>query len=54
MKRSPMLKNARHACAFAGAYQGCSCHNSKATRRKGRKAAKQREKRQWRKDQEAA
>lgn len=33
-------------------YAGCSCHNSKADHRKAKKADKQREKKQWKKDQE--
>lgn len=50
-----MLKNGRtmdratKGCSF----QGCSCHNSKAARRKGKKGVKQAEKRAWRKDQQA-
>lgn len=50
MNRS-MLKNARNDKAFSGSHMGCSCCNSKQTRRSGKKAAKQAEKRAWRKDQ---
>jgi hypothetical protein len=46
-----MLKNGRNPEAFSGHCMGCSCCNSKATRRKGKKSAKQKEKRTWQKDQ---
>ena len=49
---SPMLKNARNPEAlFCGCYDGCSCHNSKQTRRAGKKKAKAKERRFWRRDQ---
>jgi hypothetical protein len=46
-----MLKNARNPEAFCGSFMGCSCHNKKSVRRAGKKAAKQKEKRAWQKDQ---
>lgn len=33
-----------------GSHNGCSCCNSKATRLKGKKSAKQAEKRAWQRD----
>jgi hypothetical protein len=49
-----MLKNARNPCAFAGKYLGCSCCNTKQVRRAGKKAAKRREARIWRRHERAA
>jgi hypothetical protein len=46
-----MLKNGRNPEAFSGNFMGCSCCNSKQTRRVGKKSAKRKEKRQWKKDQ---
>ncbi len=48
-----MLKNARNPEAFSGHFMGCSCCNSKEVRRAGKKSAKRKENRQWRKDQDA-
>jgi hypothetical protein len=48
-----MLKSARakdggvSGCSF----DGCSCHNKKRERRKGKHAARQDEKRQWRREE---
>jgi hypothetical protein len=52
MNKAPMLKSDR---AKGGAvegchYNGCSCCNSKAERRKGKRPAKRAEQRQWRKE----
>lgn len=52
MHRS-MLKNSRNPESFSGSHMGCSCCNPKRTRRKGKKAARRREEREWRKDQGA-
>ncbi len=49
---APMLKNPRNECAYGGNYQGCSCCNSKQTRRAAKKNAKRREERAWRRDQQ--
>lgn len=46
---APMLKNPRNPDTFCGRYMGCSCCNPKRTRRKGRKKARQRERREWQK-----
>ena len=49
-----MLKNGRNPEAFCGNYNGCSCCNKKRVRRKGKKAAKRKEERQWKKYEQAA
>jgi hypothetical protein len=49
-----MLKCARNPEAFSGNFMGCSCCNSKQTRRNGKKSAKQKEKRAWKKDQDVS
>lgn len=51
MTRAPMLKNARNPEAFSGLHCGCSCCNPKNVRRAGKKSAKRKEARAWRKDQ---
>ena len=53
MAKAPMLKNGRNDVAYTGAFYGCSCCNSKNTRRAGKHRAKRREEREWRKDQGA-
>lgn len=45
-----MLKNPRNEQTYCGKNGGCSCCNPKRIRRKGRKSAKQREKRAWQKE----
>lgn len=50
MNRGKMLKNARNPEAFCGHHMGCSCCNPKRIRRKGKKSAKQKEKRIWKKE----
>lgn len=46
--RGRMLLNGR--VRPVGCYNGCSCHNSKELRRKGKKAAKQAERRVWQRE----
>jgi hypothetical protein len=46
-----MLKNGRNDKAYTGAFMGCSCCNSKQTRRRGKHAVRQEERRAWRRDQ---
>ena len=52
MNKAPMLKSGRakgrgtEGCNF----DGCSCCNTKAERRKGKRPAKRAENRQWRKE----
>lgn len=49
---APMLKSgrARSAAVKGCSFDGCSCHNSKAARRKGKRPAKRAEKRAWKRD----
>lgn len=50
-----MLKNGRARDAlYCGVYSGCSCCNTKRVRRAGKKSAKRREERAWRRDWRAA
>lgn len=51
-QKAPMLKSGRSiAHAVKGcSYLGCSCHNSRAQRRAGKRPAKRREQREWRKE----
>lgn len=47
---APMVKNGRTDMHKCGSFLGCSCHNTKAVRRKSKKAAKATEKRRWRRE----
>jgi hypothetical protein len=50
--QAPMLKNPRNrAAAHPGCYDGCSCHNSRQTRRAGKKSSKRAEDRRWRREE---
>lgn len=48
-----MLKNGRNPEAFSGLFNGCSCCNTPNTRRAGKKRAKRKEERQWRRENNA-
>jgi hypothetical protein len=52
MNTAPMLKSGRAKSAGVKGchYLGCSCCNTKAERRKGKRPQKRAEKRQWRKE----
>jgi hypothetical protein len=45
-----MLKNRRNPEAYSGTHDGCSCCNPKRVRRKGKKSAKRKEDRAWRRE----
>lgn len=47
-----MLKSGRaaHGATRGCTYDGCSCHNTKDQRRKGKRSAKRAEERSWRAD----
>lgn len=53
MARRSMVKSGRaHSGGVRGcSYNGCSCHNSKEQRRKGKRSAKRAEERQWRREE---
>lgn len=49
-----MLRNGRSKGDWGLRYLGCSCHNSKRERRAVKHANRQREKRAWKADAQAA
>lgn len=48
--KAPMLKNPRNGEAYCGSYMGCSCCNAKRVRKKGKKAARRKEARLWKRE----
>ena len=47
---APMVKNGRSDATKQFCYDGCSCHNSKAQRRKGKRPAKRSDERAGRQE----
>lgn len=49
---APMIKNGRSKATFGACYDGCSCHNDRATRRRAKRPAKRADTRRWRSNTE--